>query len=52
MLWLIFAVLLLFWIIGWGFGVAGNLVHALLCWGQIWGARAQSTAAQVDVSKT
>ncbi len=30
MLWLIFAVLLLLWIIGWGFGVAGNLVHVLL----------------------
>ncbi len=30
MLWLLFAVLLLLWIIGWGFGVAGNFVHVLL----------------------
>ncbi len=30
MLWLIFAALLLLWIIGWGLGVAGNFVHVLL----------------------
>jgi Family of unknown function (DUF5670) len=30
MLWLIFFVLLLLWVIGWGFGVAGNLIHVLL----------------------
>ena len=30
MLWLLFIILLLLWIVGWGFGVAGNLVHVLL----------------------
>ena len=30
MLWTIFAVLLVLWLIGWGFHVAGNLIHVLL----------------------
>ena len=30
MLWLLTAFVLLLWVIGWGFGVAGNFVHALL----------------------
>lgn len=30
MLWLIFFALLLLWVIGWGFGVAGNFIHLLL----------------------
>lgn len=30
MLWLLFVALLLLWVVGWGFGVAGNLVHVLL----------------------
>ncbi len=30
MLWLIFAILLVLWLIGWGFHVAGNLIHVLL----------------------
>lgn len=30
MLWTLFVILLLFWLAGWGFGVAGNLVHLLL----------------------
>ena len=30
MLWLIFFVLLLLWVIGWGFGMAGKFIHVLL----------------------
>ncbi len=30
MLWLIVAVLIVIWLIGWGFHVAGNLIHVLL----------------------
>ncbi len=30
MLWLLLCVVLLLWIIGWGFGVAGNFIHVLL----------------------
>ncbi len=30
MLWLLFVILLLLWVVGWGFGVAGNLIHVLL----------------------
>jgi hypothetical protein len=30
MLWTIFAILLLLWLLGWGFHVAGSLIHILL----------------------
>ena len=30
MLWTIFAVLLILWLLGWGFHVAGSLIHILL----------------------
>jgi hypothetical protein len=30
MLWTIFAVVLLLWLLGWGFHVAGGLIHLLL----------------------
>lgn len=30
MLWTIFAILLILWLLGWGFEVAGNLIHLLL----------------------
>jgi hypothetical protein len=30
MLWTIFAILLILWLLGWGFNVAGNLIHMLL----------------------
>jgi len=30
MLWTIFAVLLILWLLGWGFHVAGSLIHLLL----------------------
>jgi hypothetical protein len=30
MLWTIFAILLLLWLLGWGFHVAGGLIHLLL----------------------
>jgi hypothetical protein len=30
MLWTIFAILLILWLLGWGFHVAGSLIHALL----------------------
>ncbi len=30
MIWTIVVVLLILWLLGWGFHVAGNLVHALL----------------------
>jgi hypothetical protein len=30
MLWTVFAILLLLWLLGWGFHVAGSLIHLLL----------------------
>lgn len=30
MLWTIFAILLILWLLGWGFNIAGNLIHMLL----------------------
>jgi hypothetical protein len=30
MLWTIFAILLILWLLGWGFGVAGSFIHLLL----------------------
>ena len=30
MLWTIFAILLLLWLLGWGFHVAGGLIHLIL----------------------
>jgi len=30
MLWTIFAILLILWLLGWGFHVAGGLIHLLL----------------------
>ena len=30
MLWTIFVIVLLLWLLGWGFGVAGSLIHLLL----------------------
>ena len=30
MLWTIFAILLVLWLLGFGFGVGGNLIHLLL----------------------
>jgi hypothetical protein len=30
MLWTIFAILLVLWLLGWGFHVAGSLIHVLL----------------------
>jgi hypothetical protein len=30
MLWTIFAILLILWLLGWGFHVAGNMIHLLL----------------------
>lgn len=30
MLWTIFVILLILWLLGWGFHVAGNLIHVLL----------------------
>ena len=30
MLWIIFAILLILWLLGWGFHVAGSLIHLLL----------------------
>jgi hypothetical protein len=30
MLWTIFAILVILWLLGWGFHVAGNLIHLLL----------------------
>ena len=35
MLWTIFAVLLILWLLGWGFHVAGSLIHILLVIGII-----------------
>jgi hypothetical protein len=30
MLWTIFAILLILWLLGWGFHVAGSVIHLLL----------------------
>ncbi len=30
MLWTIFAILLILWLLGWGFHIAGSLIHVLL----------------------
>ncbi|HKV91415.1 MAG TPA: lmo0937 family membrane protein [Candidatus Angelobacter sp.] len=30
MLWTIFAILIILWLLGWGFHVAGGLIHILL----------------------
>jgi len=30
MLWTIFAILLILWLVGWGFHVAGSVIHLLL----------------------
>jgi hypothetical protein len=30
MLWTIFAIVILLWLLGWGFHIAGNLIHLLL----------------------
>ena len=30
MLWTIFAILLILWLLGWGFHVAGSMIHLLL----------------------
>lgn len=30
MLWTIFAILIILWLLGWGFRVAGGLIHLLL----------------------
>ena len=30
MLWTIFAILLILWLLGWGFHVAGSLIHLVL----------------------
>jgi Family of unknown function (DUF5670) len=30
MLWTIFAILIILWLLGWGFHVAGGLIHLLL----------------------
>jgi len=30
MLWTIFAILVLLWLLGWGFDVAGSLIHLVL----------------------
>jgi hypothetical protein len=30
MLWTIFAILLVLWLLGWGFHIAGGLIHLLL----------------------
>jgi hypothetical protein len=30
MLWTVFAILLVLWLLGWGFHVAGSLIHLLL----------------------
>ena len=30
MLWTIFAILIILWLLGWGFKVAGSLIHLLL----------------------
>lgn len=30
MLWTIFAILIILWLLGWGFHVAGSLIHVLL----------------------
>jgi uncharacterized membrane protein len=30
MLWTVFAILLLLWLLGWGFHIAGSLIHLIL----------------------
>ena len=30
MLWTVFAILLILWVLGWGFHVAGTMIHLLL----------------------
>lgn len=30
MLWTVFAILLLLWLLGWGFHIAGSLIHLVL----------------------
>lgn len=30
MLWTVFAILLVLWLVGWGFHVAGNFIHILI----------------------
>lgn len=30
MLWTIFAILIILWLLGWGFHIAGSLIHLLL----------------------
>lgn len=30
MLWTVFAILIILWLLGWGFHVAGSLIHILL----------------------
>ncbi|HVP64816.1 MAG TPA: lmo0937 family membrane protein [candidate division Zixibacteria bacterium] len=30
MLWTIFAILIILWLLGWGFHIAGSLIHILL----------------------
>jgi len=30
MLWTVFAILLILWLLGWGFHIAGSLIHLLL----------------------
>ena len=30
MLWTIFAILLILWLLGWGFHIAGSMIHLLL----------------------
>jgi hypothetical protein len=30
MLWTVFAILIILWLLGWGFGVGGFLIHLLL----------------------
>jgi hypothetical protein len=30
MLWTVFAILILLWLVGWGFHVAGSLIHLLV----------------------
>jgi hypothetical protein len=30
MLWIVFAILLILWLLGWGFHVAGAMIHLLL----------------------
>ena len=36
MLWTIFAILFIMWLVGFGFGVGGSLIHILLVLAVIW----------------